>query len=261
MTVAQRRGYALELERENAELKAFAHVIAHDLAEGLGTIALFADALAVHLADEVDSDAARDLDGIKAGIARMWSLIDGTLEGVSAPPGPRRDDPVDVNLILREAISSVEARVVSTGAAVVAEPLPWVSGDANQLTRLFQNLLANSLKFRDPLRAPRIRISATPQGRRWRFEVADNGTGIAPEVAERAFGRRSEGQPDAALGLAICRRIVAAHGGKIRAESRPRGGTKVSFDLGRSEQLPLGFEDSPLAGGDASRTPPFELTG
>ena len=229
--------YTVELERSNAELEAFGRVIAHDLAEGLGTIALFASALEAHLGDELDPEATRALDGIRAGIDNMWSLIGPTLESASGATGVRRD-PVDANLVVREAISNIEARVAQTGAAIVAEPLPWVSGDEQELTRLFQNLLSNSLKFRAPLRPPRIRIRAGRQGRRWRFEVADNGTGIAPEVAERAFAGRYREYPDEGLGLAICRGIVTAHGGKIRAESRPYAGTTVSFDLPPSEALP-----------------------
>ena len=225
-----------KLERSNADLEEFGRVIAHDLSEGLATVALFADALETRMGHDLDQATTHNLDGIRAGIERMQSLISATLRSARGPAGAERNGPVDTNAVLRDALASIHARVEQTGAEVVAEPLPWVSGNGPELTRLFQNLLANSIEFRHPLRPVRIRVGARRDGRRWRFEVADNGIGLDPELAERTFNPSSQraeigAHPDGGLGLTICQRIVGAHGGQARAERRPEGGTTVSFDL------------------------------
>ena len=216
------------LERSNARLEESADAAAHDLAEGLATIALFAEALEGRLGHELDPAVVHDLDGIRAGIERMSSLVRATLESGRAD----RHVPVDTNVALREALANLEARMARTDAKVVTEPLPWVVGDAAELMRLFQNLLANALKSQHPERALRIRVGARREGRRWRFEVDDSGVGITPELARRAFGSSApKSVPGGGLGLAICRRIVDGHGGSIRAVPRAEGGTSVGFDL------------------------------
>jgi signal transduction histidine kinase len=212
--------------------------LAHDLSEGLGTIGLFAGALELHLGRDLDPVAARDLDGIRAGLERMSTLVSATL-GANADFAPGDGHrPVDTNVVVRDALANVEARAAHADAQIVCEPLPWVLGDAAGLTRLFQNLLANAIEYRHPARAARVRIGARPQQSGWLFEVADNGRGIAPEVAARAFdsARPDPGDrhhPSRGLGLGICAGIVAAHGGQARAASRPEGGTIVSFELPR----------------------------
>ena len=218
-----------------------ARELAHDLSEGLGTISLFAGSLEQHLGEGLGQAAARDLAGIRAGLDRMGSLVSATLgaNAGSAPAAGHR--PVDTNVVLAEARANVEARVVRAGARVVSEPLPWVLGDAIELTRLFQNLLANSIEHRSAERAPRVRIGARPEGAGWLFEVVDNGRGIEPGIAAHAFeSARREREPEDGsadgLGLGICGRIVAAHGGRIWAAARPEGGTTVSFELPRARR-------------------------
>ncbi len=219
--------------------------LAHDLREGLGTIGLFAGALELHLGDDLDPAAARDLDGIRAGLERLNSLITATLGASADSRHADRHGPVDTNVVVREALANLEARTSKTDAQVVCEPLPWVAGDAAGLTRLFQNLIVNAIEYRRPERPPRVRIGARPKGSGWLFEVADNGRGMAPELAARAF---DSAQPDPAepyrpsrgLGLGICASIVAAHGGRAWATSRPEGGTIVSFELPRATRVGSG---------------------
>jgi signal transduction histidine kinase len=219
-----------ELERSNARLEESAQAIAHDLREGLGTIAMFRETLARRLGPGRDPSAARELEGIGAGIERMSSLIDATLESARRGTVAARR-PVATDLALDDALANLAARIAETDAKIVREPLPWTSGDPQELTRLFQNLIANALEHRDPERAPRIRIGARRDGAGWLFEVADNGPGMPPEVS-RAFERgEAANGVERRLGLEICARIVAAHGGRAWAARRPEGGTMVSFTL------------------------------
>ncbi len=231
--MAKLRARVAELERSNARFEEFARVVAHDLREGLGTIAMFRETLAMRLGSDRDPSVARDLEGIGAGLERMNSLVDATLESArSGSSSVLR--PVETDSALDDALANLAAQIAETGAKIVREPLPWTSGDAHQLTRLFQNLIANALEHRDPERAPRIRIGARRHPRGWLFEVADNGPGMPPEVAVGAFApgeSATEAEPGRGLGLAICARIVAAHGGRAWAAQRPEGGTVVSFTL------------------------------
>lgn len=206
--------------------------LAHDLAEALGTISLFADSLQSRLDHVTDRDAVRDLAGIRAGLERVNKLLAATLDP-GGPTGNRAEHrPVDTDLVVREARANVAARAEGAGAKIVSEPLPWVRGDGPSLVRLFQNLLANAIEHRDPQRPPRIRIGARPRGDVWLFEVADNGTGLAAGPLEGGPARDG----GRGLGIGICARIVAAHGGAISAAPRAEGGTTVSFELPRAER-------------------------
>ena len=217
----------LELEREKARLEGLSDVLAHDLKEGLATIGLFSDALELRVAS--DPATERDLIGIRAGLARLDSLIDAVLQSTDGP-GAQSQRPVDVNLALADALANLEARIAETQASISWGSLPWTFGHPVCLTRLFQNLLSNSLKAGDPRRPLRIRITAWREGSRWRFEIRDNGSGIQPAVAA-AFNRSSAVMPRRGLGLAISKRIVNAHGGEIHVERDLENGTVTSFDL------------------------------
>jgi signal transduction histidine kinase len=211
-----------------------ARELAHDLSEGIGTISLFTGSLELHLGRDLSPAAARDLAGIRAGLERMSTLISGALEPSAGARPAAGQRPVDMNAVLDAARANIEASAIRARARIVAEPLPWALGDAAELTRLFQNLLANAIEHRHPERPPSVRIGARRQGYGWLFEVADNGVGIEPGVAARVLdpaGGEPEAGPDPGLGLRICARIVAAHGGRIRALPRAEGGTTVSFGL------------------------------
>jgi light-regulated signal transduction histidine kinase (bacteriophytochrome) len=215
------------LERSNAELAAFGPALAHDLSEGMATIAYFADALAAALGSDLDEATRQHLDGIRAGVERSQALISGAMQTAEheADAGPAR--PVDTNAVLRDALANLRARRELAGAKVSAEPLPPVSGNGSELVRLFQNLLANAIGSRDPSRPSRISVGSRRQGRRWRFAITDNGIGIDPDG-----GGGDPAEPQLGIGLAICRWIVARHGGRFQLEPGPGGrGTTVSFDL------------------------------
>lgn len=224
------------LERANAELEAFGQALAHDLSEGVATIALFAEALEATVGSDLDEAARRELDGILAGVERTHSLISSALRSVERKAGSDRGRPVNTDAVLRDALANLHARRERSDAKVIAEPLPPVTGDGPELIRLFQNLLANSIRFRDPSRPVQVRVGARREGRRWRFEITDNGLGIDHVGKGSMPGQPSDGSAAAAEshgnGLTICRRIVEAHGGRLRLEPGPeRRGTTVSFDL------------------------------
>jgi signal transduction histidine kinase len=230
------RALLAELESSNARLEEFAWVVAHDLREGLGTIGLFSEALAARLPSELDRSTTQDLDGIRAGLERLNSLINGALEAARLGASSQRHGPVDTDQAVDDALANLTARIAGSGALIAREPLPWTYGDADELTRLFQNLIGNAIEHCRPGDSPRIRIGARRDQPGWLFEVADDGPGIPADVAARAFDAAESAiggdSGDAhGFGLAICARIVASHGGRVWAQEGPQGGTVVSFVL------------------------------
>lgn len=230
------------LEDANSELEAFGEALAHDLSEGLGTIAFFSEALEDALGPGIEEPVRRQLDGIRAGVERGQALIEGALRTAERRDGAGPRHPVDANAVLDEALANLRASRELAGVAVNAEPLPAVSGERSELVRLFQNVLANAIRFRDRSRPSRVRIGTRRQGRRWRFEIADNGIGIDRGAASpSADGPRepTAGGARPGVGLEVCRRIVEAHGGRLRLDPGPaRSGTTVSFDLPAVEASP-----------------------
>jgi len=223
------------LERSNHELEAFGEALAHDLSEGLATVGFFLDALEATLGPAVEEPVRRQLGGIRAGVERGQALIEGALRAAERRAGAGTRQPVDANAVLDDALANLRASRELAGVAVNAEPLPAVSGERSELVRLFQNVLANAIRFRDRTRSPRVRIGTRRQGRRWRFEITDNGVGIdrdAGAVPGADPRKRESGAARPGVGLEVCRRIVEAHGGRLRLDPGPdRQGTTVSFDL------------------------------
>jgi signal transduction histidine kinase len=224
------------LSRSNADLEQFAHVVAHDLQEPLRSIAGFADLLRRRQDGSLDPGAAECLDFIDDGTRRMDEMLDGILSYSRVAGVGLRRERVDMNDVVRAAVDDLARGLDEAGAEVEVEPLPEVVGDAVQLRQLVQNLLANAIRFRgeEPLR---LTVSAADHAGWWRFDVRDNGTGIDPGDAERIFlmFARGAGRDTAGtgLGLALCRKIVARHGGTIWVEPAEDGGARFSFTLPR----------------------------
>jgi len=224
------------LMRSNEELQQFAYVASHDLQEPLRTVSIYAQLLAKRYQGQLGGDADQFIKFIVEGSERMEKLIHDLLDfsrvdarGTDCFLRTSCDEALD------DAIRNLHSLIEENGAVIEREALPWVSGDPVQLTRLFQNLLVNSIKYRTE-EVPRIHIAAHSQHGEWLFSVRDNGIGIEPQYAEKIFGIFKCLQPrdkssGTGMGLAICRKIVSRHEGRIWVESAPGKGAAFYFTL------------------------------
>jgi PAS domain S-box-containing protein len=223
------------LERSNMELEQFAHVASHDLREPLGTITGFAQLLELQYGGKLDDDGNRFIGFIVQGTGRMQAMIDDLLDYSREGQAEQRLELVDSGTLVRGALSSLDAAVREAGAEVELGELPTVNADPGALTRVFQNLLSNALKF-TAARPPRVEVSAADGDGAWTFAVADNGLGIEAGDAERVFQmferlHSREAYAGTGIGLPLCRRIVERHGGRIWCEPRTGGGTVFQFTI------------------------------
>jgi light-regulated signal transduction histidine kinase (bacteriophytochrome) len=227
------------LERSNEELQSFATVASHDLREPLRVVSGFADLLARRHGDDLGPDGQRFVEAITGGVARMDEMIADLLAYARAGRVDEPLEPVDSNAVVDDALAALQRAIDDAGAQIDVEPLPMVNGNPASLRQLFQNLIANALKFVED-GPPRVRIWAAEVPEGWRFSVRDNGIGIDPEHAERIFGmftRLNGGDryPGTGVGLAVCKRIVDVHGGHIWVEAAPGGGSQFMFTIARAK--------------------------
>ncbi|WP_221090916.1 PAS domain-containing protein [Deinococcus aquaedulcis] len=225
-----------ELRRSNMELERFAYITSHDLKEPIRTVASFTGLIEQRYGDQLDDRARLYLGMIEKGAGRMKALVDDllTYSRLSGDAVPLQ--PVDLRTPLTEALNRLSRRLEETGARVTVGELPAVLGDGPQLAQLFQNLLANALKFSRPGVTPEIRLDAAQEGQIWHLRVSDNGIGIEEAYLERIFVlfQRLHGRDQyegTGLGLGICQKIVERHGGRIWAESTPGVGSTFHFTL------------------------------
>jgi signal transduction histidine kinase len=228
---------ARDLERSNRELEQFAHVASHDLVEPLRTVIGFLELLerGGH-ADALDDGGRGYVRHAADGAARLHAMVDGLLVSSRSGREPLAARPVELDGVADDVLAALARLVAEREARVAVGPLPVVRGDVPQLRQLLQNLVHNAIKFTPAERAPDVRIDAQRDGETWTVRVADRGRGVDPAAAERIFElfHRSvpaEGAAGSGIGLAVCRRIVTRHGGRIWAEPVPGGGTLVSFTL------------------------------
>ncbi|AIV86807.1 sensor histidine kinase [Burkholderia pseudomallei] len=227
-----------ELARSNQDLEQFAYVASHDLQEPLRAVAGPLQLLQRRYQGQLDARADEFIGHAVDGATRMQSLIDDLLSysRVGRLEDARR--PVDCEHVLDEALRNLSAAIRESGAQVTHDPLPTVHGIEAQLVLLFQNLIGNAIKFRSKDRVARIHLEAHTRDDAWLLRVRDNGIGIDPQYFERIFlifqrlHTRRE-YPGTGLGLALCKRIVEHHGGRIFVESEPGQGTTFSFTLSR----------------------------
>jgi light-regulated signal transduction histidine kinase (bacteriophytochrome) len=170
------------------------------------------------------------------GAQRMSQLITDLLEFSRVDRKGRELQATDANELLADALANLRASIAEAGAQVTHDPMPTVQADATQLGQLFQNLIGNAIKFRDPARPCQVHVAARKDGRQWVFSVRDNGIGIDPKQHDRVFVifqrlHTREEYPGTGIGLAICQRIVERHGGKIWVESQPGQGSTFFFTM------------------------------
>ena len=232
---AKLQGTLADLERSNKELEQFASVASHDLQEPLRMVSSYTQLLGQRYAAHLDVRAKKYITYAVDGALRMQALINDLLAYSRVGTRVQALEPTDAHAVLGEAIRNLAATIQEHRALITTDDLPRVRADASQLALVFQNLLANAIKFHRE-ESPHIHVSARDQERAWRFSVKDNGIGIEPQHAERVFvifqrlHTRAE-YPGTGIGLAVCRRIVERHGGKIWFESEPGKGTTFFFTI------------------------------
>jgi len=225
-----------ELERKNAELDEFTYVASHDLQEPLRKLISFGDLLRKDVGDELPERAARDLGFITDAARRMQTLVQDLLSLSRFGSSAMRLVLLPLDDCVDSALEALDERVMETGAEVVRDELPGISADRTLLTQLYQNLIGNALKFVGTER-PRIHLTAELENGHHVLGVRDNGIGIKPEHAEQIFipFKRLHGRAEysgSGIGLAICRKVVERHGGRIWVESEPGKGAHFRFTLG-----------------------------
>jgi len=232
----------IELKRSNEELEQFAYVASHDLQEPLRLVSAYTQLLLKRYREKLDSDADPIVNFITEGVNRMQQLIQDLLAYSRVSSQNRPPSLADLAIPLESALRNLAMTIQEHGAEITHDPLPTLLCDATKLGQLFQNLIANGIKFHGT-EPPRIHIGArkTDDGGAWLFSVSDNGIGIEPDYFERIFvifqrlHTRSK-YPGTGIGLAICKRIVEHHGGKIWVECEKNNGCIFSFTI------PIRFE-------------------
>ncbi len=240
-----------ELARSNAELEQFASIASHDLKEPLRMVASYVHLLAKRYKGKLDSDADEFIGYAVDGVNRMNRLINDLLAYSRVGSKDKDFAPTDCEAIFERSIANLKETVEENGTLVTHDPLPTVMADESELVQLFQNLIGNAIKFRGE-QPPHIHVSAeqieksairNPQSeieKGWVFSVRDNGIGIDPKQAERIFliFQRLHGRteyPGTGIGLAICKKIVERHNGRIWVDSAPGEGSTFYFTIPAKE--------------------------
>lgn len=234
--ITERKQLEQALIQSNEDLARFAYASSHDLQEPLRIISSFSTLLERRNRGRLDRPSEEFLTHIVEGANRMSGMVSDLLQYSHVSTQPTEVAEVDLNMVLRSALSNLRPAIDETGATVTSEELPVVSGNEGLLERVFRNLVGNSLKYRSRDRSPVVRIGVVRRGGYWEFSVADNGIGFKPEYAEQVFVmfKRLHGAgayAGSGIGLAIVKRIVERHGGTVRAESQPGHGSTFYFSL------------------------------
>jgi light-regulated signal transduction histidine kinase (bacteriophytochrome) len=225
-----------ELASSNQELEQFAYVASHDLQEPLRMVSSFLQLLEKHLAGALDKEAKEYMDFVMDGSRRMKNMIDYMLVYSRMLSKKAELERTDINKVLHNALINLQHSVNETKANIILGKMPVIFADEIKLTRLFQNLLGNAIKFRKKDSIPVVEVTCKEQPDSYRFSVKDNGIGMKKEYHEKIFLifqrlNSKEDYPGTGIGLAECRKIVELHGGKIWVESEYGKGSTFCFTL------------------------------
>lgn len=227
------------LKRSNQELEQFAYITSHDLQEPLRMVSGYSQLLARRYEGKLDADADEFITYLVDGANRMKSLINDLLAYSRVQRADKVFEPTDSAGVLDQAVANLQAAIEENDAKVSHDPLPTVMADYAHLVQVFQNLIGNAIKFHGTV-SPQVHVSAEENKSKWTFSVRDNGIGFDTQYADRIFrifqrlhGR--EDYPGTGIGLAICKKIVEDHGGRIWVESQPGEGSTFYFDLRKNE--------------------------
>ena len=228
-----------ELARSNTDLRQFAYVASHDLQQPLRTVASFTQLLAARYRGRLDTDADEIIGFAVDGARRMQTLVNDLLAYWRVEARGVKRARVDCEIVLENTLAGLKTVMEETSAQVTHDPLPVVHADETQLGQIFLHLIGNALKFHGP-EPPRIHVSAQPVEDAWRFSVRDNGIGIEPQFAEQIFAifqrlHTESAYPGTGIGLAIAKKIVECHGGRIWVESELEKGSTFYFTIGPAE--------------------------
>ncbi|MGE0325442.1 MAG: ATP-binding protein [Polyangiaceae bacterium] len=225
-----------ELERSNADLERFAYVASHDLQEPLRMVAMYTELLGERYAGQLDEKADKYIAYAIDGAQRMRRLIDDLLLFSRVQTSAKPASPTDLNAVVDEALELLAARVQESGAKIAREELPTLNADAAQLRQVLTNLIGNALKYVAPGTTPEVHIRAERRDSEWVISVKDNGLGVDPahhgrifEIFQRLHGR--EAYPGTGIGLAIVKRVIERHGGRVWLESELGAGATFCFSL------------------------------
>ena len=226
---------AAELSRSNDELSQFAYVASHDLQEPLRMVASFLQLLEKRYDSLLDEDGKNFIHFAVDGAKRMQALIQALLSLSRVQTRARPLGPVDCAKVFRDVNDNLRLAIAEADATVTCDALPEIVADSVQIAQLFQNLIDNAIKFRGT-GTVRIHVGAMRRRGAWEFTVSDNGMGIEPQFFDRIFGifqrlQTKEQLPGTGIGLAVCKKIVERHGGKIWIESEPGRGSTFFFTI------------------------------
>lgn len=227
-----------ELKRSNEELQQFAYIVSHDLQEPLRTIASFTQLMERRYKEQLNSDADEFMDYIVEAVKRMQQLINDLLEFSRVTSNEREFKPVDVNEVLNTVLSNLKISIDENNVEIIYDNLPTLMADSSQLIQLFQNIIGNDIKFRKPDEQPKIYVSAHKDEYKneYIFSIQDNGIGMEPQYTERIFTifqrlHTQEEYSGTGIGLAIVKRIIERHGGRVWVESKFGVGSTFYFTL------------------------------
>ncbi len=223
------------LARSNDELEQFAYVVSHDMQQPLSLVSSYLELLGEACRGKLEAEDLSYLERAMAGAVRMQAMVDAVLGYARVDARGGEFEPVDLEAVLLEVESRLREEITSAEAKITHDPLPSVAADEGQMEQLLQNLISNALKFAGD-HPPRVHLAAEEQEKEWLVSVRDEGVGLDPKAADRIFVmfqrlHTEKEYPGTGIGLAICKRIVERHGGRIWVESQPQHGATFWFTM------------------------------